>query len=250
LSALEIVAVVLAGVGAGAVNSIVGSGTLLTFPVLLVIGYSPVVANASNTLGVVPGAMFGAYGYRAELTGQRRFVSRLAVASVLGGIAGALLFLSLPSGVFKAVVPILIGIACLLVIVQPRIAAFLADRPASRPAGTISPGLFAATFLVGVYGGYFGGGQGIMLLAVLGLFLRESLQRVNGTKNVLAATANTVAAVAFIIAGRVAWEPALLIAAGSSVGGIAGARFGRQLSQQALRGLIVVVGALTIARFL
>ena len=248
MNAIEIVAVVLAGMGAGAINSIVGSGTLLTFPLLLAFGYSPVVANASNTLGVVPGAVCGAYGYRAELKGQRSFLARLTVSSALGSASGAALFLSLPSSVFKALIPILIGFACVLVIIQPRISARVVTRPVLRRPGTIGPGLFSATFLVGIYGGYFVGGQGIMLLAVLGLFLRRSLQECNGTKNVLAATANMVAAVAFIIAGRVAWEPALLIAAGSAAGGALGSRYGRRLSPRPLRALIVVVGAVSIAR--
>jgi hypothetical protein len=248
MTPLDAVAVVLAGAGAGAINAVVGSGTLITFPVLLLVGYSPVVANASNTLGLVPGAMAGAYGYRADLTGQGRFVARLALSSVLGGTAGAVLFLVLPAEVFKAVIPILIGVACVLVTAQPRLAAITAGRPTARPTGHISPGLFLATFLIGIYGGYFGGGQGIMLLAVLGLFLRQSLQKLNGMKNLLAATANLVAAVAFTIAGRVAWEPALLIAAGSTCGGIVGARYGRRFSPAALRGLVVVVGVVTIAR--
>jgi uncharacterized protein len=272
VSPLHIVLVVLAGVGAGTINSIVGSGSLLTFPLLLAIGYSPVVANASNTLGVVPGAVLGAYGYREELRGQWPLVGRLAIGSVLGGATGATLFLVLAPSVFKAAVPALIGVACVLIVLQPLIARRAASRStdAASPAttepattepltsesltsgsltiGSLTPGLFIAVFLVGIYGGYFGGGQGIMLIAVLGLFLRASLQEVNGAKNVLAATANAVAAVAFTIAGHVAWEPALLIAAGSAVGGILGARYGRRLSPLVLRCAVVVVGVVTIVR--
>jgi uncharacterized membrane protein YfcA len=248
VSPLHIVEVILAGVGAGAINSVVGSGTLLTFPLLLAIGYSPVVANASNTVGVVPGAVLAAYGYRAELKGQGPFVARLAVASALGGACGATLFLILAPGVFKAVVPVLIGLACVLIVVQPLIARRAAAGSSDAPSRSLTPGLLVCLFLVGIYGGYFGGGQGIMLLAILGLFLHESLQKVNGTKNVLAATANAVAAIAFTIAGHVAWEPALLIAAGSAVGGVLGARYGRRLSPLLLRCLIVAVGVVTIVR--
>jgi len=248
VSSLHIVEVILAGVGAGAINSMVGSGSLLTFPLLLAIGYSPVVANASNTVGVVPGAALAAYGYRAELKGQWPFVARLAVASALGGAGGATLFLVLAPGVFKAVVPILIGLACVLIVLQPLIAKRAVVSAAETPSRSVTPALLICLFLVGIYGGYFGGGQGIMLLAILGLFLHESLQKVNGTKNVLAATANAVGAVAFTIAGHVAWEPALLIAAGSSVGGILGVRYGRRLSPQLLRGVIVAVGIVTIVR--
>jgi len=156
--------------------------------------------------------------------------------------------LVLAPGVFKAVVPILIGLACVLIVLQPLIAKRAVVSAAETPSRSVTPALLICLFLVGIYGGYFGGGQGIMLLAILGLFLHESLQKVNGTKNVLAATANAVGAVAFTIAGHVAWEPALLIAAGSSVGGILGVRYGRRLSPQLLRGVIVAVGIVTIVR--
>ena len=139
MSSLHILEVVLAGVGAGAINSMVGSGSLLTFPLLLAIGYSPVVANASNTVGVVPGAALAAYGYRAELKGQGPFVARLAVASALGGACGATLFLVLAPGVFKAVVPVLIGLACVLIVCQPLIARRAAAAPADTASRSITP---------------------------------------------------------------------------------------------------------------
>jgi uncharacterized membrane protein YfcA len=257
VTAWQIVAVTAAGIGAGVVNSVVGSGTLLTFPLLLALGYSRPVANASNTIGVIPGAVVGAYGYREELTGHAGFVVRLAVSSVLGGALGAVLFLSLPPRAFNAVVPGLVALATVLVLVQPRLAARMAERDGERakPGWRLSPGLFVSTFLVGVYGGYFGGGQGVLLLGVLGLFLGEALQKVNGVKNVLAATANAVAGVLFAFAPHVfhsaphiAWEPALLIFFGSALGGQIGSRFGRKLHPNVLRGLIVVVGIVTVAR--
>jgi hypothetical protein len=192
--------------------------------------------------------VLGAYGYKAELKGQGPFLVRLAVASILGGTLGAVLFLVLAPSVFKAVVLVLIGLALVLIMAQPLIARRAGTEAGRSPSRALSPGLFFAVFLVAIYGGYFGGGQGIMLLAILGLFLRESLQNVNGTKNVLAATANAVAAIAFTIAGHIAWEPALLLAAGSGAGGMLGSRFGLKLSPKLLRAIIVTVGVLTIVR--
>ena len=247
MSLLECVAVLAAGVFAGAINTVVGSGTLLTFPVLLAIGYGPVTANVSNTLGLVPGSISGAIGYRAELAGQHRRIVALGSASLLGGIAGAVLLLSLPSEVFDAVVPALIALALVLVLVQPRLArALAARRQEVRPHG--GPLLWSGVFGTGIYGGYFGAAQGIILLALLGIAIPEDLQRLNALKNVLAALINGVAAVIFLFFASVAWLPALLLAVGSSAGGQLGARIGRRLSPAVLRGVIVVVGVAAIVQ--
>jgi len=247
VSLLECVAVLAAGVFAGAINTVVGSGTLLTFPVLLAIGYGPVTANVSNTLGLVPGSISGAIGYRAELAGQHRRIVALGSASLLGGIAGAVLLLSLPSEVFDAVVPALIALALVLVLVQPRLArALAARRQEVRPHG--GPLLWSGVFGTGIYGGYFGAAQGIILLALLGIAIPEDLQRLNALKNVLAALINGVAAVIFLFFASVAWLPALLLAVGSSAGGQLGARIGRRLSPAVLRGVIVVVGVAAIVQ--
>ena len=249
MSLLECVAVLAAGVFAGAINTVVGSGTLLTFPVLLAIGYGPVTANVSNTVGLVPGSISGAIGYRAELAGQRRRIVALGSASLLGGIAGAVLLLSLPSAVFDAVVPVLIALALVLVVVQPRLArALAARREEVRPHG--GPALWSGVFGTGIYGGYFGAAQGIILLALLGIALPEDLQRLNALKNVLAALVNGVAAVVFLCFASVAWLPALLLAVGSTAGGQLGARIGRRLSPAVLRGVIVVVGVAAIIQLL
>src|SRR5829696_4071351 len=180
---------------AGAINAVVGSGTLVTFPVLLAVGYSPVVANVSNTLGLVPGSVSGAIGYRAELEGQRARVRTLGTASVLGGIVGAMLLLSLPSAAFDAIVPVLIVLALMLVVAQPRLSRMLAERRDQvRPHG--GPLLWTGVFGTGIYGGYFGAAQGVILLAITGITIpEEELQRLNGLKNVLAALVNGVAAV-------------------------------------------------------
>ncbi len=241
-----------AGIVAGTINTVVGSGTLFTFPVLLAFGYAPVTANVSNTVGLVPGSVAGAVGYREELRGQQKRAIPLATASVLGGIVGAILLLSLPASAFKAIVPAFIAIALVLIVLQPRLSRALARRRDGAPhregAGPIGT---AATFGSGVYGGYFGAAQGILLLSILGLSLHgEHLQRINALKVVLAGLVNLVAGIVFVFSAHVAWLAALLIAVGSTIGGVLGARYGRRLPPAALRAVIVVVGISAIVRLL
>ncbi|MEZ5121917.1 MAG: sulfite exporter TauE/SafE family protein [Solirubrobacterales bacterium] len=245
MSVLEVVVVVIAGVCAGTINTVVGSGTLITFPVLLAVGYSPVVANVSNSIGLVPGSLSGVIGYRRELRGQRDRMLRFGAASLLGGITGAVLLLLVPSA-FETVVPIFIVIALVLIVLQPRLGAWLAVR---RPQGSEHHiGLVLGVYATGVYGGYFGAAQGIILIALLALTVNDHLQRLNGLKNVLAGLVNLVAGVIFLFAADVAWGPVVCIAAGSIVGGQLGARYGRRLSPDALRAVIVVVGVFAIVR--
>ncbi|MEU9129790.1 sulfite exporter TauE/SafE family protein [Kitasatospora sp. NPDC048540] len=249
----EGVAVLLAGVGAGTINTIVGSGTLITFPVLLAVGLPPVTANVSNTLGLVPGSLSGAIGYRRELTGQRRRLARLSVASLIGGLAGAVLLIRLPAEAFDAIVPVLILLALVLVVLQPRVARAMAARRANgdgAPAEEVGPVLFTGVLLAGVYGGYFGAAQGVLLLALMGMLLQDSMQRINATKNVLAMIVNAVAAVFFLFTSTIDWTAVLLIAVGSAAGGQLGAKVGRRLPPAALRGLIVVVGLVAVGRML
>ena len=226
-----------------------GSGTLITFPVLLSFGYSPVTANVSNTVGLVPGSAAGAYGYRAELQGQGARAARLATASVSGGITGAVLLLSLPASAFKTIVPAFIVIALVLIVLQPRISAALAARGV-RKREEPGPIALAAVFAAGIYGGYFGAAQGIMVLAILALSINEDLQRINAVKVVLTGLVNLVAGIVFVFAAHVAWGAALLIAAGSVIGGFLGARGGRRLPEWGLRAVIVVVGISAIVRLL
>jgi uncharacterized membrane protein YfcA len=239
----EALFVLVAGVGAGTINAVVGSGTLMTFPALLAVGIPPVVANVSNTVGLSPGTAAGALGYRRELTGQRARVLRLLPASLLGGIVGAVLLLKLPDSAFHAVVPGLILLGCALVILQPWLSQRI-NLPAGghRGAWWLVPSVFAT----GVYGGYFGAAQGVLLMAILGIGLDSNLQRMNGIKNILATVVNSVAAVLFIIVAHVDWLAALLIAVGSTIGGFVGARFGRRLPQVVLRGLIVGIGVIAV----
>jgi uncharacterized membrane protein YfcA len=240
--------VLVAGVFAGGINTVVGSGTLVTFPVLLAVGYPPVVANVSNTVGLVPGSISGAIGYRAELAGQRERVMRLGVASLLGGLTGGILLLTLPESAFEAIVPVLIALALVLVVLQPRLSRMVAERrTTARPHG--GPLLWRGIYGTGVYGGYFGAALGIILLALMGIAIPdEDLQRLNALKNVLAAIVNGVAAVLFIAVADVAWAPALILAVGAAAGGQIGAKVGRRLSPALLRGVIVVVGVAAIVQ--
>jgi uncharacterized membrane protein YfcA len=244
----EALLVLAAGLAAGTINTVVGSGTLITFPVLLALGYAPVTANVSNNVGLVPGSASGALGMRRELTGQRSRLVRLGSASATGGVAGAVLLLVLPSSAFRAIVPVLIALALVLVLAQPWLARRLASRPPRHPHG--GPLVWLGVLATGVYGGYFGAAQGVLLLGLLGSTLAEDLHRINATKNVLAGLVNGVAAVVFIASAHVAWLPAGLIAAGSTVGGQLGARASRRLPPAALRGLIVVVGTVAIVRLI
>jgi uncharacterized protein len=246
VTGLEQCAVLLAGMAAGAVNAVVGSGTLITFPVLLALGYPPVVANVSNTLGLVPGSFSGAFGYRRELAGQRSRLLRLGTCSALGGLTGAVLLLVLPEAAFRAIVPVLIVLACVLVVLQPRLVDRLAGA-GDRPAHGGLP-LVLGVYLAGVYGGYFGAAQGVLLIALLGLFLGEELQRVNAAKNVLTGLVNLVAAVVFVLVAEVAWLAALLIAVGSVLGGLIGSRVGRRLPPAVLRAVVVVVGLVAVVQ--
>ncbi len=249
MTALHALAIFAAGIAAGTINTVVGSGTLITFPVLLALGYPPVVANVSNTVGLVPGSAAGAIGYRRELSGQRARAVRLAIASVIGAVIGAVLLLSLPASAFKTIVPVFIALALIAIVAQPRLVRALGSR---RVAGHEHPGAWTllAVLLCGVYGGYFGAAQGIMLIAILSLAIDEELQRINALKVVLAGLVNLVAGVIFVFAAHVAWEAAALIAVGSTIGGVAGARWGRRLPPTALRGVIVVVGLIAIIRLL
>ena len=292
-----------AGIAAGMINVIVGSGTLITFPTLLAFGFPPVLANVSNNIGLVPGSLSGVYGYRAELAGQRSRVMRLGSASLAGGVVGAIALLVLPAGAFKAIVPVLIGIALVMVVAQPKLAKWVAARkvkvtvsvgpamtggpgagsssgggpsagaglsagapaggvatavpsaaaPAAAPAAGLDSGgalLWFLVFCTGIYGGYFGAAQGVLLIGLLGVAIDDSLQRINAVKNILAALVNGVAAVVFIIVSHIAWVPAALIALGSILGGQAGAKLGRKLPPWALRAIIICVGLAALAKLL
>lgn len=252
MSVLDVVLILLAGTAAGAINAAVGSGSLITFPTLLALGYPPVLANVSNNIGLVPGGAASVWGYRRELADQRRRLAVLGSMSLLGGVTGAVLLLVLPDSAFRAVVPVLIAVAVLLVAVQPWITRALARRPGRAGRPDVGPAALAATATCGVYGGYFGGAQGILLVGLLGTVMTETLQRLNALKNGLVTCVNAVAAVTFLVVApaQVDWRVVGLIAVGSSAGGLLGARIGRRLPQPVLRGVIVVVGLVAIGNLL
>jgi uncharacterized membrane protein YfcA len=245
-------AVAAAGFAAGGINAVVGSGTLVSFPVLLAVGLPPVPATISNSLGLIAGNLSGSIGYRRELRGQRRLLVRLLPASVLGALTGAFLLLHLPASTFEAVVPVLIGIAVLLVALQPVVQRRLpprSDDDVEAPVrGGRLAGLFAGAYATGAYGGYFAASQGVLQIGIFGLLLREPLQRLNALKNVLTLTVNTVAAGAYVVVAtdQIDWWAAGLLAVGSLVGGGVSSRYGRRLPAAVLRTAIVVLGVVAI----
>jgi len=254
----HIAVIALAGFAAGVINALVGSGTLVTFPTLVALGYPPVTATMSNAVGLVAGNVSGTWGYRAELIGQWNRLWWQLPASLAGAVLGAFLLLHLPEKVFADVVPALLVLAMVLVVIGPRIQSWARRRAeeAGRSPEHITPArmamLVVGTFAVGVYGGYFTAAQGILLVGVMGALLPESVQRMNAAKNLMVLVVNVVAAVSYSLVAfhRISWSVAGLIAAGSLVGGWVGARYGRRLSANALRGTIVVVGLIGLYRLL
>jgi uncharacterized protein len=248
----EMVAVAAAGLAAGGINAVLGSGTLVSFPVLLAVGLPPVTATISNSLGLVAGGLTSSIGYRRELRGQRPLLLKLLPASVLGALTGAFLLLHLPAASFEAVVPVLIGVAVLLVAVQPLLQRVLGARDPAAAERPVEGGrlvvLVTGAYATGSYGGYFAASQGVLQIGIFGLVLRLSLQRLNALKNVLTLAVNVVAAGTYLVVAtdRVDWRAAGLLAVGSLLGGHLGARFGRRLPSAVLRAAIVVLGVVAI----
>ena len=248
LTPLEGFAIAAAGLAAGAINTVVGSGSLITFPTLLALGYPPVLANVSNTIGLVPGAASGAIGYRRELASQKHRALWLAPPAALGGLTGGVLLLALPASAFSRIVPILILVACVLIAFQPRLTrALAARRGVDSDRSWVLAGLI---YLTAIYGGYFGAAQSVILFALLSIFVPDDVQRLNGLKNVLAFVVNGAAAILFIAFANVAWTPVVLIAAGSIAGGQLGAAVGRRIPAQLLRATILLVGVSVAVKLL
>lgn len=227
---------VAAGFSGGFINAAVGSGTLIVYPALLAVGIPPVAANGTNTTGLSPGSFSSAWAYRLELRDRMPRLAWPLVATAVGAAVGATLVVFLPSEVFTTVVPWLVGTATVLVAVQPLLVRWVGThRAQSRRA-------WPWTGLIGVYGGYFGAAQGVMLMAALGLVYDPDTQRSNAAKNILAAVANVVAAVVFALSGAVVWWAAAAVAVGSIPGGYVGGRVARRLPGSVLRGLVVLIG--------
>ncbi|MGH3969742.1 MAG: sulfite exporter TauE/SafE family protein [Mycobacterium sp.] len=258
MSISHLVVILVAGFGAGAINAVVGSGTLITFPTLVTLGYPPVTATMSNAVGLVAGSVSGTWGYRRELSGQWDRLRWQIPASLIGAGLGAWLLLHLPEKVFATVVPALLIAALILVVIGPRMQAWARRRAEAtgHSVDQVSPrrmaALVAATFAIGVYGGYFTAAQGILMVAAMGALLPESVQRMNAAKNVTTLLVNIVAALAYTLVAfdRISWPVVGLIAIGSLIGGWLGAHYGRRLSPNALRATIVVVGLVGVYRLL
>ncbi|MEO7006187.1 MAG: sulfite exporter TauE/SafE family protein [Microbacteriaceae bacterium] len=255
---LEVVILFVAGTATGTINSVVGSGSLVTFPVLVALGYPPVLANVTNNIGILPGSISGAVAYRSELKGHFRAVLPLAAFSAVGGVCGALLLLVLPAAAFDTIVPILILLACVLVVAGPWLKRWAAARQAQVESLPVQRGesaprrrvaLWTSTGLTGVYGGYFGAAQGVILLAILPMLLSGGLQRANAYKNILAAVANGAAAVVFAFTVPIAWFAALVIAVGATLGGQIGGRLAQRLPPSVFRVIIVLIGVIAIVYF-
>jgi uncharacterized protein len=236
MTLLEALAVLVAGAVAGGVNTVIGSGSLITFPTLLAVGYAPVTANVTNCVGLVPGGVAGSFGYRRELRGQWRRCGILAIGTTLGALLGGILLLELPDAVFDAIVPALILLAVALMALRP--------SPKSHEGASNDKAGVVSAFVVGIYGGYFGAAQGIILMSLLRLSYAENLQVLNAIKNVLAGVANAVAGLLFIIVADVEWGAAALIAAGSIVGSLVAARYGRRIPPETLRRVVIVYGTI------
>lgn len=250
-----VLAVLGAGFGAGFFATAIGAGSLVSFPILLAIGISPIVANVSNTVGMVPGGVSGSWGFRRELEGRRHLILRVVATSLVGGLGGALLLLALPPDSFSTVVPFLVIFAASLVGIQPLVTKGLRRRTARRDVvpvhrETMGPVLTGMSGVVGVYGGYFGAGQGVALVAVLGLGLDVPLSVINGLKTVAILCANIAATLVFVFIAPLEWTVVLLISIGSVLGGWIGAHVGRRLPPVLFRTLVVLFGYVVGLRLL
>lgn len=256
----EAIAILAAGFWAGMINVVVGSGTLVTFPTLLLFGYPPLVANVSNTIGLVGGGLTGTFGYRRELRGRGGVLRRLLPASLLGGITGATLLVALPAAAFRMIVPVLIAAGLVMVVCGPALQRHIAHgRDTSAGHGRLAtltrPRLavvVAGVYLLGIYGGYFGAAQGVLLVGLMSVLTTEGIQSITGLKTLLTTVVNAVAAVTFLLISTesVDGKVVALIATGATLGGAAGAHFGRRLPPVVMRALIVIVGVAAIARML
>jgi hypothetical protein len=248
VTGLQQLALLGAGLGAGLLTSTVGVASLLSFPVLIALGIPPVVANASNTLGLIPASLSGSFGYRRELREQPRIMWLVVATCAIGSVAGAALLLALPAEVFAVAVPWLILFTCLIVGVQPWISRWLRSRHDDshtlRPRTSMSPATTVFATLTGVYGGYFGAGAGVMMMAVLGLGLDLELRVINALKTIGLLAANVVAGVIFIFVAELNFTAVGLLAAGSVVGGYVGSHIGRRLPDTLLRILVVLAGVI------
>lgn len=248
LDAAHIAVLALAGIAAGAINAMAGGGSLISFPALLSAGYSPLVANVTNTVALVPGYFGGSVAYRTELAGQRRQATALGAISLVGGLTGAILLVLGPASLFARIVPWLILFSCGLLLLQPPIRRWLEEE--QNPGQERTAPLFVVQFVAAMYGGYFGAGLGVLMLACLGMFLNDTIQRLNALKGLLSLIVNLASAVFFVIFAPVAWIPVLIMAVASLAGGHAGVQLARRLSNTLLRALVALFGTAVAVKLL
>jgi len=260
LTPLQLIIVAVAAVAAGFVNAVAGGGTLISFPALTFVGIPSVAANVTNTVALSPGYLGGAYAQRADLTTQKHRVRRLVPAGILGGLTGGVLLLVTSDAIFRRLVPFLILLACALLAGQDRIRAWVLAReakalqgqdPSSRDAeapgsgrGNVGPVGVGVVFVASIYGGYFGAGLGIILLAVLGAILDDNLVRINALKQCMSFTVNTTAAVFFLFSGKIVWSAAAVMAVGAVIGGTIGGRTASKMNPKVLRTIVIVAGVI------
>jgi hypothetical protein len=243
--------VALAAVAAGFVNAIAGGGTLISFPALTAVGIPAVAANVTNTVALTPGYLGATWAQRKDLAGQRRRLYLLTPPAILGGLTGALLLLNTSEETFEALIPWLILLACALLAMQERVRKWVvrrisdAGRQQPSEAWAIIPIYFAA-----IYGGYFGAGLSVILLAFLGLFLEDTLTRLNGLKQGLAFSVNVTAATVFVLSGQVVWLAAAVMAVGALLGGMLGGRVAGSIQPRTLRTVVVSIGVVVALIYL
>jgi len=226
---------------AGAVNSIAGGGTLLTFPSLLTV-LGPVQANATSTLALLPGSMAAGWGYRSEIAASKRRLKLLLPSSFLGGVLGSLLLIRLPERVFEHLVPWLLVTASILMLLQRPLTRWIGAHPHAEPRRSTVAAIIAFQFLVGVYGGYFGAGIGILMLSALAFVGIHDIHEMNGVKTLLGSTINGITAVIFAASGVIVWHYALAMSVAAIAGGYAGARTARRLKGEYVRAIVVAIG--------
>jgi len=234
---LELLAVAAAGAAAGAVNAIAGAGSLITFPTMVALGLPPLSANVTNTVGIVPGAVGGALGYTDLLREQRQRLARLLAPMMLGAVAGTALLLLTSNAAFEAIVPVLIAASCLLLLFQPRLMARI-----SHAGNEHSPFLTAGLLFSGAYGAYFGSAVSILLLALLALFVSDTLQHLNAIKILLVGFANLLAALVYAFLAPVEWRYVVCLMVASLLGGRLGAHYARRVPSETLRVTVAVLG--------
>ena len=248
MGAIEYLGLLVAAFAAGAINAVAGGGSLISFPALLAAGFASKTANVTNTVALWPGHVGGSFGYRTELGRQRTRFVRLLAPAVLGALTGSVILLSTPQSAFDAIVPYLILFACVLMAFQDRLSSFaLTHRLASTGEDHVPPGLQASTFVLAVYGAYFGAGLGIIMLAFLAILLPDDIQHSNALKGVLSLVINAVAVIYFAMFGPVRWAPAAVMAAGAIAGGYLGVGVARRLGRRWLRIVVITYGLVVVA---